>query len=441
MTPYDRMMERTAWFRDARFGLFLHWGLYSVDGRDCWVRSTERMTDEQCQRYFDVFDPVDFRPAEWAKAARRAGMRYAVLTAKHHDGFCLFDSALTDYTSMHAPAGRDLVREYIEAFRAEGLRVGLYYSLLDWHHPDYPAHADPYHPMRETEAAREAEAGRDFDRYLDYLHGQVEELCTNYGQIDLLWFDFSYDDMIGERWRGSELVEKVRRLQPGVMIDNRLEVSGAGFGSLVTAESLPWAGDFVSPEMIIPPAPVRDELGRPVPWESCITMNNHWGYDPSDLAFKDPGLIVKKLVECVSKDGNLLLNVGPDARGRFPRRSVEILDEIGDWMERYSASIHGCGAAPLPKPDWGRYTRGADGVIYAHVFEGPFGPLPLTGIARDAFGSAVKLSDGTDLRVADCFSVLPFPETVFLSMGRLAVETYPVDDDIDTVLAISLREA
>lgn len=178
-------------------------------------------------------------------------MRYAVLTAKHHDGFCLFDSKLTDYKSTNTKAGRDLVREYLEAFRAEGLKVGLYYSLLDWHHPDYPHYGDLHHPMRNhPECGNE---NRDFNRYLDYMHGQVRELCENYGKIDIMWFDFSYGEMTGEKWKAAELVNMVRSLQPDIILDNRLEVSGEGFGSLATDAPTVYSGDFVSPEQIIPP--------------------------------------------------------------------------------------------------------------------------------------------------------------------------------------------
>jgi alpha-L-fucosidase len=179
-----------------------------------------------------------------------------VLTAKHHDGFCLFDSKLTDYKSTNTPCGRDLVREFLDAFRAEGIRVGLYYSLLDWHHPDYPKYNDPIHPMRNNPKFEQEHT--DFDKYLDYMHGQIRELCTEYGKIDIFWFDFSYGSMRGEKWRASELVKMIRKYQPDVILDNRLEVSGEGFGSLVTSDPTDYCGDFVSPEMLIPPQGIRD---------------------------------------------------------------------------------------------------------------------------------------------------------------------------------------
>ena len=182
---YNKRME---WFQQARFGMFIHWGIYSIPARDPWVKSEERMTNEEYDKYFQEFNPHRYNPREWARLARRAGMKYAVLTAKHHDGFCLFDTKYTDFNAVKA-CGRDLVREYLDAFRAEGLRVGLYFSLIDWHHPDFPHCSDDYHPMREN--PDHPDEGRDFDRYLKFMHNQVEEICTNYGKLDVLWFDFS----------------------------------------------------------------------------------------------------------------------------------------------------------------------------------------------------------------------------------------------------------
>ena len=318
--------KRVEWYQDARFGMFIHWGLYAIPARGEWVRSVEQMPEEEYLPFFDEFDPVDYDPKKWAKAAKEAGMKYAVLTAKHHDGFCLYDSKLTDFKATNTKAGRDLVAEYLDAFRAEGIKVGLYYSIIDWHHPDYPHYGDKIHPLRNCEAEKDVE--RDFDRYLEYMHGQVKELCTQYGKIDVMWFDFSYDEMTGEKWKATELVNMIRSYQPDVIIDNRLEVSGEGFGSLATDEPNVYSGDFVSPEQIIPPHGLKDEAGRNLVWEACITMNDNWGYCAKDKNFKPASMIIKKLVECVSKGGNMLLNVGPDAKGNIPCESVRILKEI-----------------------------------------------------------------------------------------------------------------
>ena len=332
--------ERVRWFQEARFGMFIHWGLYAIPARGEWVRSNEQMPESEYLPFFEEFNPVDYDPKQWAKAAKDAGMKYVVMTAKHHDGFCLFDSQLTDYKATNTPYGKDIIREYLDAFRAEGLKVGLYYSLLDWHHSDYPHYGDRHHPERNNSAYQGVE--HHFDRYLDYLHGQVRELCTNYGKIDLFWFDFSYDDLRGEAWRAEELVQMIRTYQPHVLLDNRLEVSGEGFGSLVTGDPSAFSGDFVSPEQIIPPQGILDVNGKPVTWEACITMNNNWGYCATDHYFKDAGMMVQKLVECVSKNGNLLLNVGPDARGNIPEESLEILKGIGRWMKKNRSSTFAC---------------------------------------------------------------------------------------------------
>jgi len=221
-----------------RFGMFIHWGLYAIPARGEWVMSNEKMSVQQYKKYFDEFNPTDFDAKRWASVCRQAGMKYAVLTAKHHDGFCLFDSKLTEYKSTNTRFGRDIVREFLEAFRAEGIAVGLYFSLLDWSHPDFPKYADRHHPMR----GREEYCGEqiDFDNYLNFMHGQVKELVTGYGKLDLLWFDFSYDDMAGEKWRASDLISMVRKYQPNVCIDNRLEGSGEKYrGAEVDATLLP----------------------------------------------------------------------------------------------------------------------------------------------------------------------------------------------------------
>lgn len=431
------MQKRTQWFCEARFGLFLHWGLYAIPGRGEWVMSHEKISAEEYETYFHQFNPTAYNPAEWAKAAKRAGMKYAVLTAKHHDGFCLFDSQWTDYKSTNTPCSRDFVREYTEAFRAEGLKVGLYYSLLDWHHPDYPKYGDRNHPMRENEAYRNQKI--NFEHYLDYMHSQVEELMTRYGKIDILWLDFSYDNMRGEKWRAAKFVEMVRKYQPDILIDNRLETSGEGFGSLVTSHPSSFCGDFVSPEQIIPMEGIRNEYGKAVPWELCTTMNNNWGYNPNDFLYKSPSLLIHKLVECVSKGGNMILNVGPDATGRFPQESIAILKVIGEWMDRNGESIYGCDYAELPKPEWGRYTRKGN-IIYAHIFEEPIGPLALTGIAPEQVERVTLLRDGSEVRSGDSWVTASYPGVLFVSLGELPYCSYPLPDPIDTVLKIVLKK-
>ena len=417
----QEIRERTKWFMEARFGMFIHWGLYSIPAKGEWMMSEAEMSVSEYKQYFDLFDPVDYNPREWVRLAKEAGMQYAVLTAKHHDGFCLFDSALTEYKATNTKAGRDLVREFVDACREEGIRVGLYFSIIDWSHPDFPKYGDRQHPMRNNEAYKDEKI--DFDRYLEYMHGQVKELVTNYGKIDILWFDFSYDDMCGEKWKATELIKMVRKYQPDVIIDNRLEGSGEDHGSIATAEPLIYSGDFASPEQIIPPEGVRDELGEMIPWELCATMNNHWGYCNFDHQYKSPEMLIRKLVECTSKGGNMILNVGPDAKGNIPEESVKILREIGQWMKKNQESVYGCGICKLPKPEWGRYTQKGN-VIYAHVYETPLGALPLSGIAPEKLDKVYYVADGSEMNRGEAWNTALFSDVAFVCFGDNPVFTY-----------------
>jgi alpha-L-fucosidase len=421
--------ERTHWFRQDRFGMFIHWGLYAIPARGEWVRSVERISSEAYQPYFDEFNPDQYGPAAWAKLARQAGMKYAVLTAKHHDGFCLFDSRLTDYKSTNTPCKRDLVREYVQAFRAEGLKVGLYYSLLDWHHPDYPAWGDRHHPLRDNPACKDRP--QDFSRYLAYLHGQVRELLTNYGRIDIIWFDFSYDGMSGETWNATELVEMTRRLQPSILIDNRLSGSGESNHNFTARNPPAYAGDFACPEQIIPPEGLVDEAGRSVPWEACMTLTRNWGYTAADKDFKSAQQVVRALVECVSKNGNMLLNVGPNARGEIPVECAGILEEVGGWMQRNSASIYGCGRAEFSKPDWGRFTQRGK-TLYAHIYERGIGPVNLRGLAGK-IQKARLLANGSEIKLER-----PWMTTEYAGDAFIDFPTSRLPDEMDTVVELEL---
>ena len=433
----QEIRERTKWFMDARFGMFIHWGLYAIPACGEWVMSEREMTVKEYEKYFDLFDPVDYDPKVWVRLAKEAGMKYAVLTAKHHDGFCLFDSALTDYKCTNTKAGRDLVREFVDACREEDIKVGLYFSLIDWHHPDFPKYKDRQHPMRNCEAYKDEKF--DFDRYLDYMHGQVKELVTNYGKLDLLWFDFSYDDMCGEKWRAEELIRMVRMYQPDVIIDNRLEGSGEKNGSIVTDHPNIYSGDFASPEMIIPPGGMKDLNGKPIPWELCATMNNHWGYCYYDHTYKTSQTIIRKLVECVSKGGNFILNVGPDAKGRIPKESQEILTQVGEWMEQNGESLYECGISEYDKPEWGRYTQKGN-TVYAHIYETPLGALPLYGISPQEVGTITFLSSGAQVQRGEAWNTAMYSDTPFVALGENPVFSYPLPDEIDTVLKIELKK-
>lgn len=430
-TAYEKRMQ---WFVQARFGMFIHWGLYAVPARGEWVRSNERMPEEKYMPFFREFDPSAADPKAWVQAAKEAGMGYVILTAKHHDGFCLFDSELTDFKSTNTPMGRDIVREFLEAGREAGLKVGLYYSLIDWHHPDFPHYGDRYHPMRSDPAASNEE--RDFERYLAYMHGQVKELCTRYGRLDVLWFDFSYDQLRGEAWRANELADMVRTLQPGILLNNRLEVSGEGFGSLAQGEPAPCHGDFVSPERMVPPEGLFDPQGRPLYWETCTTMNHSWGYCAGDPWYKPAPLLLKKLVECVSKGGNFLLNVGPDGNGRIPRQAMDTLKYLGQWMQINGESIRGCGPSGMEKPEWGRITR-RENVLYLHIYENALGPLPLYGIPAEKIRAMRLLQDGREIPLSVSWVHSDYSDMAFADLGPDPV----LPDGDDTVLKVLLEEA
>lgn len=430
-TAYEKRMQ---WFVQARFGMFIHWGLYAVPARGEWVRSNERMPEEKYMPFFREFDPSAAEPKAWVQAAKEAGMGYVILTAKHHDGFCLFDSELTDFKSTNTPMGRDIVREFLEAGREAGLKVGLYYSLIDWHHPDFPHYGDRYHPMRSDPAASNEE--RDFERYLAYMHGQVKELCTRYGRLDVLWFDFSYNQLRGEAWRANELADMVRTLQPGILLNNRLEVSGEGFGSLAQGEPAPCHGDFVSPERMVPPEGLFDPQGRPLYWETCTTMNHSWGYCAGDPWYKPAPLLLKKLVECVSKGGNFLLNVSPDGNGRIPRQAMDTLKYLGQWMQINGESIRGCGPSGMEKPEWGRITR-RENVLYLHIYENALGPLPLYGISAEKIRAMRLLQDGREIPLSVSWVHSDYPDMAFADLGLDPV----LPDGDDTVLKVLLEEA
>lgn len=394
-TPGD-----TAWFTRDRFGMFIHWGLYALPARHEWVKTRERMTDADYDRYFRRFDPDLFDPRDWARQAKAAGMRYAVLTAKHHEGFCLFDSQYTDYKATNTPAGRDLVREFSDAFRAEGLRVGFYYSLLDWHHPDFTI--DVHHPRRDDPDARAQNEGRSMARYCEYVRNQVRELLTGYGKIDVLWFDFSYPEQCGtgdkawmkgkgaEDWEAEKLIALARSLQPRILIDNRTGIEQ----DIWTPEQYQ-LGDWLR----------HPETGERLVWEACQTFSGSWGYYRDETSWKSPGQLIRMLVNTVSAGGNLLMNVGPTARGCFDRRACEALTVFADWMKYNSRSIYGC---TMAEPDLlaacprdCRMTQSQDGTrLYLHLFAYPFAHLELRGLAGRV-EYAQFLADGSELRFTE----------------------------------------
>ncbi|MFH0795829.1 MAG: alpha-L-fucosidase [Candidatus Omnitrophota bacterium] len=307
--------RRHKWFSQARFGMFIHWGLYSILGRGEWVMDAEKIPLSEYEKLITRFNPEKFNAKEWVSLAKSAGMKYMVLTTKHHDGFCLFDSKLTDYTSKNSPAKKDFVAEFVEACRKEGMKIGFYYSLLDWHHSDYQAS-----PAKGTLSKK----------YIDYYHGQVRELCTNYGKIDIMWFDGEWDHSY-QQWKSKELVRMIRKLQPDILINNRLGHKGNCHRDDISYKE----GDFGTPEQTIT-AGASDRL-----WESCMTMNDHWGYAFGDHNWKTTTQLIHNLVRCVAGGGNYLLNVGPKPDGTIPLPSVRRLKKIGSWIKINGKSIYG----------------------------------------------------------------------------------------------------
>jgi len=323
--PYE---DRIRWFTDARFGMFIHWGVYSLLGRGEWVMNRERTPHEEYKPLAQKFNPRKHDPNEWAHLAVQAGMRYMVLTTRHHDGFCLWDSQLSDFTAPKTAGKRDLVADYAKACRKAGLKVGFYYSLKDWHHPDW--------------LARQEGDRKRHRRFLEYIHGQVRELCTNYGKVDVLWYDGPgpYD---AEGWESEGLNAMVRKLQPHILINDRSRLPE----------------DFATVEQHLS----RVEGGRP--WEFCLTMNANWGY-ATRSPYKSTHELIDTLSLVAARGGNLLLNVGPKPDGTIPTRSIQRLKEIGEWMKVNSESIYGCGPHPLQWTSYGRVTAKGN-ALYLHM--------------------------------------------------------------------------
>ncbi len=355
----SRAKQRVAWWQEARFGMFIHWGLYSILGRGEWAMYQEHIPFDEYAPLADRFDPQDYDPAEWVSLARDAGMKYMVLTTRHHDGFCLFDSNVSDFTAPKTAARRDLIGEYVEACRKADMRIGLYYSLLDWHFPG----TQPHQPVQPDEV---------YQPSVEQTHAQVRELCTNYGKIDILWYDMMIPHN-AELWRARELNEMVRSLQPDILINNR-----AGEPA-----------DFGTPENSI-----RAEQR---PWEACYSFNRSWGYAPYDTNYKSTNEILRLLATCVDGGGNLLLNVSPDASGKIPDNLQERLKTIGAWMKVHGKAIYGAGPSPIMTPGLGLNSRVGD-KVYIFAQRWPGSPVPFAWCGSKVT-SAILLSTGQKARI------------------------------------------
>ncbi|NKL10774.1 alpha-L-fucosidase [Rhizobium ruizarguesonis] len=379
--------EKKAWFVHDRFGMFVHWGLYALPARHEWVKSREELNDADYQKYFDHFDPDLYDPREWARRAKAAGMKYVVLTTKHHEGFCLWDTKATDFKVTNTPYGRDLLGPFVDAFRAEGLRIGFYYSLIDWHHPDFTV--DPRHPQRNHPDALKINEGRDMHRYAAFMREQVRELLTDFGQIDIMWFDFSYPqwklgELVGkghQDWESEKLVRLVRELAPDIIINNRLDLAGL-------------QPDIVTPEQYMPRArPLRD--GRRVVWEACHTLSGSWGYHRDEDTWKSTEQLVQMLVGTVAMGGNLLMNVGPTARGTLDHRAIAALAAYEEWMALHERSIVGCTQSDFAAPADCGLTQNGDR-LYIHLFNWPYRHLHFDALAGQV-EYAQFLHDGSEV--------------------------------------------
>ncbi len=336
-TPTDQKQiatreARMAWWHEAKFGMFIHWGLYSIIGQHEWVKEHEGVPIPQYEILAKHFHPKPNAARDWARLAKRAGQKYMVMTTKHHEGFCNWDTKLTDYNAMKQGPGRDLVREYVEAARAEGLRVGFYYSLMDWHHPDGAI-------CKTDEAARR--------RFVDYTHGLIRELLTNYGKIDVLWYDVSWP-LTAAQWESERMNEMVFELQPDIIVNNRNGLEG----------------DFATPEQRIE----ASAAGRA--WESCMTLNNSWGFNHADDQWKTPKTIVDNLITCARGGGNYLLNIGPEPDGSVPPASIEVLEAVGRWMDTNGKTIYGSERGTLNADASCNYSRKGN-TLYVHVYNWP----------------------------------------------------------------------
>jgi len=392
--------RRTEWFTDARFGMFVHWGAYAVPARNnkgalaSFVMKDEGIPVAEYEKFADAFNPTKFDAAEWMAIAKSAGMRYLIFTSKHHEGFAMFDSALTDYDAADRGPGRDIVGELIAAARDAGIKIGFYYSMLDWHHPDYTA---------------------DFPKYVDeYLFGQVRELCTNYGPIDCIWFDGEWDNPV-DRWRSPELIDMIRDLQPNALINDRIGKGERGNTLLV---------DFYTREQ---PSEIQHTMAferrRAIPWEACMTIGNSWGYKEGDAPLKSGTELIRYLVDVASRGGNLLLNVGPMADGVIPPHFVSRLEDIGVWMAKNGESIYGTQGSPFPALPVGKCTAKGDR-LYIHLESAPTGPVELPGLTNPIIRAWV-LADGTELAFDDTEKTVTLPN----SLPDPAVTTIAVELD------------
>jgi alpha-L-fucosidase len=358
--------NRCAWFQEARFGMFIHWGIYSIPARGEWTYANDTWKEGEYEALAKVFNPTNYNPRAWARLAKRAGMKYAVLTTRHHDGFCMFDSHFTDYKITNTPYGRDAVREFVEAFRAEGLKVGFYHSLPDWTHPGY---SDPETPAGMKGLPVHESTPEEYAAFKELVANHVRQLMTEYGKIDLLFLDYtSKYKQDGDYFDRERLLKIAYDNQPDIIVNDRLSFWKDNVCDF----------DYYTPEICVPSEPILVK-GREVPWETCATINGNWGYRKDDDNWKTPEALAAGLVGCVSRGGNLLLNVGPMADGAIPAPAVERLNALGDWYAANGESIFGCGKSDFTPPFGCAYTQKGS-TLYCHFLQQPLGDVILPGL-------------------------------------------------------------
>jgi alpha-L-fucosidase len=413
-----------SWFETARFGLFVHWGHSSQQGVELsWplagghaaLPMSGDLSVAQYHASAATFDPESYDPQDWARRAKRLGVQYAVFTTKHHDGYAMYDSKVSDFGVMHSPYGKDIFRMFCDAMRAEGIRIGAYFSLIDWHHPDYPSFEESDKPYVFAKWRQPSE--EQWARFTDFMFAQVRELLVDYAPIDVIWFDGGWERS-ATRWRSKELEAMIRELQPDIMINDRL----------------PGVRGYVTPEQFVPPQP----LDRP--WETCLTINESWGYNPSDTSFKSARQLIHTLCEVAGRGGNLLLNVSPMGDGRLMPELVERLDVIEAWMARNGESIIGTVPGLEPWQWYGPSTR-RDNVTYVHALMRPYENVTVRGVRTKRVRSVRALSSGAELAFTGRCSVVDTlinPDPI----GELTIDVPAAAvDDYATVLAIDFADA